>query len=423
MKLKFFNHIKPQHLLVLIDIMGLLLLIMYERQNANKTILLFGLLLLFTIYLSNIILLKISSGDQYIFLITSMLVSIGVIMIYRIDPMMGIKQILWFIIGIVLFFFIYLFFSKKSLLYKFNSLYFYFTMSGLLFLITIVYGSKIKGSVNWIRFNHFSFQPSEIIKILFTLYLAKYYSEDKDRHNEYLFNEYLFNLSCYVYFVFLVIQKDLGTAAIFYLVYMSIIYIYSKNRKIVFLNIILGIVSAFTSIFVFDHVQRRIEAWINPWASINDKGYQITQSLFAISEGGFFGVGVGRGHPEFIPEVHTDFIFSAICEEMGVFVGISIIILFLILAYRGFKIALEQNILFYRIIALATTLFLGYQAFIIIGGTIKMIPLTGVTLPFVSYGGSSMVSSLASLALLQTASEDIELRECEDDEVRVKEDN
>jgi cell division protein FtsW (lipid II flippase) len=152
-------------------------------------------------------------------------------------------------------------------------------------------------------------------------------------------------------------------------------------------------------------VKVRVTTWLDPWPHINDKGYQITQSLFAISEGGFFGTGLGRGNPSFIPLSYNDFIFSAISEEMGIFTGIGVIMLFMLLVYRGFKIALRQENLFFRIVALGISMVFGIQAFIIIGGVMKVIPLTGLTLPFVSYGGTSVVTSFIALGILQGASE------------------
>jgi cell division protein FtsW (lipid II flippase) len=173
-----------------------------------------------------------------------------------------------------------------------------------------------------------------------------------------------------------------------------------------------GIVLGYT---LFDHVRIRIATWLDPWKYIDNKGYQITQSLFAIASGGFFGTGIGLGHPDFIPAVHTDFIFSAICEEMGVFTGMAIIMLFLILVYRGFKIAFSQDDKFFQIVAFGISILFGFQSFIIFGGVMKLIPLTGITLPFVSYGGSSLLSSFIALGVLQVASEEIEQEEVEDE--------
>ena len=208
----------------------------------------------------------------------------------------------------------------------------------------------------------------------------------------------------------------MGTVVIFYGLFLCLQFIYEEDRRLIFLNIGLFLISAAFGLYLFDHVKIRVLTWIDPWKYIDNKGYQITQSLFAIASGGFFGTGIGLGHPDFIPEVHTDFIFSAICEEMGIFTGMGVIMLFLILVYRGFKIAINQEDQFYRIVALGISILFGIQTFIIIGGVTKLIPLTGITIPFVSYGGTSILSSFISLAILQVASENLDLREEEDGE-------
>ncbi|QZY57427.1 FtsW/RodA/SpoVE family cell cycle protein [Crassaminicella profunda] len=400
---KFFSYRMPQNLIFLIDILALLLLYFY-KDGFDQFILVSGILLTFIIYISNFMLLKTSSGDHYIFLIMTMLVSIGIIMIYRIDPMFGFRQITWFGVGIATFFLFYT--VIKNIQGWENFIKLYVGLSLILFLSTLVFGAKIKGATNWIKIGGFTFQPAEIIKILFVFFLAAYYSS-----KEKIGNTYIFLGIVYSYIGFLFIQRDLGTAMIFYFVFMTIFYIFEEDRKLIYYNIAGAVVIGVLSYFLVSHVKVRVITWIDPWSYMDTKGYQITQSLFAIASGGFFGTGIGLGHPEFIPEVHTDFIFSAICEEMGIFGGIGVIMLFFILVYRGFKIALGQHHQFFKIIALGMTTMLGFQAFIIIGGVIKMIPLTGVTLPFVSYGGSSLVSSFAALGILQVASEEVEFEE------------
>ena len=200
-------------------------------------------------------------------------------------------------------------------------------------------------------------------------------------------------------------------AVLFYVIFLALQYIYEEDRKLIFLNIGLFLAGGLLGYVVFDHVKVRFVTWLNPWPYIDNKGYQIIQSLFAIAEGGFFGTGLGLGYPYFIPHADTDFIFSAICEEMGLFTGIGIIMLFLILVYRGFKIALRQKNKFYKILALGISVLFGIQSIVIIGGVLKVIPLTGITLPFVSYGGSSMLSNFIALGVLQVASEDLGLED------------
>lgn len=405
----------PRSLLLIINILALLLLVTFNIE-LEINIIYSALALILAIYLSSFVLYKISSGDNYIFLIVTMLISIGIIMIYRINPALGFKQVIWFGIGIIVFFMSY--FIIKRIKYWDKLLYFYLGLSLVLFLATLIFGTKNKGATNWIIIFGSSFQPAELIKILFIFSLASYYV-NKNKCS----NKLIFMAVVYAHIGFLFIQKDLGTAVLFFLLFISILYVYEEDRKLIIYNMAGALVLAIFSYFIFNHVRVRVETWINPWADIDGKGYQITQSLFAIASGGFFGTGIGLGHPEFIPEVHNDFIFSAICEEMGVFTGIAIIFLFLIIVYRGVKIALQQQNHFFRIIALGITLMFGYQAFIILGGVTKMIPLTGITLPFVSYGGSSLVSSFAALGILQVASEELDLEQEEEDEHRIQEDN
>ncbi|MEW9121077.1 MAG: FtsW/RodA/SpoVE family cell cycle protein [Thermotaleaceae bacterium] len=412
---KIFSYKTPQNLIVLVDSMALLLLYLY-RDQFDRFILYTGILLILIIYISNFILLKATSGDHYIFLIMGMLISIGIIMIYRISPTFGFRQVIWFGISMIAYFLFYL--GIKNIKGWQNWTKYYAAASLVLFLLTLILGTRVKGATNWIRIGNHSFQPAEIIKLLFIFFLAAYYTK-----KEKLFNKYYFLGIVYGHMAFLFIQRDLGTAMLFFLVFITIFYIYEENRKLIVYNLLGAGIASFFSYLLVNHVQIRVETWINPWRSIDSKGYQITQSLFAIGSGGFFGTGIGLGHPEFIPEVHTDFIFSAICEEMGVFGGIAVIMLFLILVYRGFKIALNQQDKFFRIVAIGTTAMLGFQAFIILGGVIKVIPLTGVTLPFISYGGSSLLSSFAALGILQVASEEIELEQEEEHGNRVQEDH
>lgn len=395
----------PRNLLVLFNSLTLLLLFVYEKERIDKFTLISAISLVLIIYISNFILLKISTGDNYIFLIVTMLLSLGLIMIYRINPTLGIKQVVWVGAGIVAFFISYL--AVKKIKGWDNWTKLYLIVSLVLFLITLILGSRIKGATNWIRIGRFNFQPSEIIKLLYIFFIASYYSK-KELSDGDIKNSYKLLVIVYAFIGFLFLQKDLGTAMLFYLIFIVIQYVYEKNRKLIYYNVLLAIVGAFLSYYLFAHVRVRVETWLDPWKYVDNKGYQITQSLFAIASGGFFGTGIGLGHPDFIPEVHTDFIFSAICEEMGVLTGIAIIMLFLVLVYRGFKIGFNQQNKFFRIVAFGISAMFGFQAFIIFGGVTKLIPLTGITLPFISYGGSSMISSFIALGILQVASEDIE---------------
>lgn len=399
---------QPRNLLFLFEVLSLFLLFIYQWDSIERSTYITAIGLVLIIYLSNFLLLKISDGDHYIFLIVTMLLSIGLIMIYRIDANLGVKQLLWLTLGILIFYLSY--FALKYIKGWKNWGILYLGASYLLFLLTFVLGSRIKGAINWIRIGGFTFQPAEITKLLLIFLIAAYYSNQEKYKNIKYSNYYLLAI-VYSFIALLFLQRDLGMSVLFYVIYLSLQYIYEEDRKLILFNIGLSAVGGILGYTIFDHVKVRVITWLNPWPYIDNKGYQITQSLFAIAEGGFFGTGLGLGHPYFIPHADTDFIFSAICEEMGLFTGIGIIMLFLILVYRGFKIALGQNDKFYRILALGISVLFGIQSFIILGGVLKVIPLTGITLPFISYGGSSIISSFIALGILQVASEDLGLED------------
>jgi cell division protein FtsW (lipid II flippase) len=402
----------PRNLLFLFEILALLLLFVYQKDELDKFTFITGIGLILVIYISNYILLKVSAGDNYIFLIVTMLISIGIIMIYRIDPGLGLRQLIWISLSILIFFLTY-FILKKIRGWE-NWIKLYAIGSYTLFLLTFILGSRTKGAINWIRIGRFGFQPAEIIKLLLIFLISAYYANFR-KFKEKKYSSYYLMLVVYSFIGLLFLQKDLGTALIFYLIFIALQYIYEEDRKLILYNIVLFSIGGILGYFMFNHVRIRFETWIDPWKYIDRQGYQITQSLFAIAEGGFFGSGLGLGYPDFIPEVHTDFIFSAICEEMGIFTGIGIIMLFLILVYRGFKIAMNQENQFFKVAALGISILFGIQSFIIFGGVLKMIPLTGITIPFVSYGGTSMLSSFIALGILQVASEELDMEEIKDE--------
>lgn len=391
----------PRKLLFLFELSTLALLATYKRDKFDTYSLIAGLFFIAIIYISNYILLKVSDGDQYLFLIATMLVSIGVVMIFRIDIFLGSKQLIWLSLGIVAYFFTYFIIMSFKNWGKY--MYLYIIISYGLFALTFILGERRFGAINWIEIGGISIQPTEIIKVLLIFILASYYSKNKDNAKKASLL-YLMIMG-YSFIGILFLQKDLGMALIFFIIIFSIQYIFESNRKILVYSFLISIGIGMLGYIVFDHVKIRFITWINPWIYINDKGYQITQSLFAIAEGGLFGKGLGLGHPYYIPLAYNDFIFSAICEEMGIFTGIGIIMLFMILVYRGFKIALIQTNDFYKTLALGASILLGIQSFIIIGGVTKLIPLTGINLPFVSYGGSSLVTSFITLGILQAISE------------------
>ncbi len=209
----------------------------------------------------------------------------------------------------------------------------------------------------------------------------------------------------------MIFMKDLGTSLLFFGALLALIYVATGRFFYVVLGMVLFLIGATALYFVFAHVQTRVDIWLNPWADPSGKGYQIVQSLFSLASGGLFGRGLGQGYlilqsgNPIIPHLESDFIFSAIGEELGLVGGTGIILLYLIFTYRGLRVAMQSRDDFSRLLATGLTSIFALQAFIIIGGVIKLIPLTGITLPFVSYGGSSVVANFVLLALLLRVSD------------------
>ena len=288
----------------------------------------------------------------------------------------------------------------------------YLGLSILFFLLTIILAPDKYGAKNLIQISEgITIQLSEFTKILVIFLIASFYTTFQNRLKKlnYKYTSYYLMGVIYIFVGFLFIQRDLGTAAIFVAIYTLLQYIYDEDRVSILVNIGLMIIGSVVGYFLFSHVRKRVDIWLNPWTAdkvVND-ARQIVQSLFGISEGGFFGQGIGLGYPKQITLAHSDVIFSAVCEEMGILTGIGIIMLYMLLVYRAIKIALNQEYLFYRILALAVAILFTVQAFLNIGGVIKLIPMTGLTLPFISYGGSSMISSFILLGILQVTSEDL----------------
>ena len=208
----------------------------------------------------------------------------------------------------------------------------------------------------------------------------------------------------YINLGFLVLQREWGIAVLFFLIYFAMYFVFGKHRILLVLNSAVVGAACFVGYKVLYHIQTRVDMWIDPFSDPSGRGYQIVQSLIAIASGGFTGRGFGNGSPYYVPFVESDFIFSGICEEFGILGGIGVILLYFILVYRAFKISLAVDNGFDKKVALGLSAMFSFQTFIILGGVMKLIPLTGITLPFISYGGSSLVTSFMALGILQAIS-------------------
>lgn len=343
-------------------------------------------------------------SDPILWNCTFFLMDIGLIILQRLEPETAQSQILRYIVGTVVMLFIPLIFKIIPRFEKFEV--FYLISGWILLLSPFLFGKEQFGAINWILVGGFSFQPSEIVKFLFIFYLAcslRKYNSIKDI--------FLPSIMSGGYILVLVIQRDLGGALIYFLTFLILIYLSTSNSLLFFGGLGGASLASIVGYKLFSHVRVRVEVWLNPWKEIDSKGYQITQSLFGIGTWGWMGSGLTRGYPKHIPVVKTDFIFSAICEEFGNLFGIGIILIFLLIIFRGVMIALRCNRQFYSLLAAGATNLIAIQTFLIIGGVIKMIPLTGVTLPFISFGGSSVVVSILIIGMLQWIQSFYEMKE------------
>lgn len=380
-----------------------LVLIFNIKHKETTTMILSAVLVVFCVG-SNLIISRFTSGDRYLLLIVNFLFTIGVVMVIRIEPAYGKRQLMMYCASLVLFFLIYLFLKYTHRFWEDKTLLFY-GLTLATFAVTLVLGEDINGARNWVSIGSIQVQPSEFAKIGFIFFIASWFKHyEKYRAHRWL--RYSLMAGTYVLIGMFFLQRELGSAVVFFVVLSSAQFAYEKNWKIILLNIVLAIIGLFAAYKLFYHVRVRFDIWLDPWQDVHDKGYQIVQSLFALAEGGFFGTGIGLGKPGLIPLGYSDFIFSAIVEEMGAFMGICVILLFFILVYRGVKIAMMQERDFYSCLALCTSVLFASQALIMFAGVMKLIPLTGITIPFMTYGGSSLVSSFVALAVLQVSSED-----------------
>jgi len=399
--------IRPILMVILMNLMGFSLLYLFRPGEDYKIFYAMAVMCLLNIAVY-FFMYTFELGDVYLYLMVSMLISIGMIMLFRLDPANGYSQINWFIIGTAVFFLSYLIYRLFNHWEKLVLLY--VIVIFVLYILTLTIGYEVNGSKNWIAIKNMSIQPSEFIKILFCFVLASFFS--KKQENTTVFNklagikrdDIFLGIFVYACIGFFIIQREWGTALLFFLVYFSMLFLYDAPLLLIVTNILIAFAGGYGGYLFTSHIKTRVSIWLNPWADATNKGYQIIQSLMAICSGGYFGAGIGNGNPYLIPEVHSDFIFSAICEEMGIFMGVAIIMLYFIFSYRGFKTAMNTSNSFDKALALALVTSFAFQTFIIVGGVIKLIPLTGITLPFVSYGGSSMISSFIMLGIITAIS-------------------
>ena len=342
------------------------------------------------IFLGTNLLPHLFPADRLLLSLTNFLCAMGVLLLYDTNPVYARQQVISYGIGLIaMIFCIYLVQMIHSgrgwiLLLIFLSL--------LLLALPLLAGPTVNGARNWLYIGPLSFQPSEVVKLSLVLILALFMSSRRT------LPWLLFVLCC---LAILMLQKDLGTALLYFGVALLLYWTSTGNWLFSLLGILGGSAAAVFGYERFAHVRLRVAIWLNPWADYEKSGYQLIQGLMAIASGGLFGVGLGLGSPTSIPVYESDFIFAVLCEQFGLIFGICVLLMYLALILRGVFIAVQARRSFHGLLAMGSAAFLGLQTFVIIGGVLKLIPLTGVTLPFISYGGTSLISSMCLVGFIQ----------------------
>ena len=337
-----------------------------------------------------------------------MMLTIGFIMLSRLSYNKAVKQFVIVVLASVLALIIPWIVSRAKSLVSMSYIY---CFSGIAFLATVlIIGQLTYGAKLSIEIAGFSFQPSEFVKILFVFFIASLFN--KSTSFRYVLISAAF---AGLHVIILVLSRDLGSALIFFIVYIVMIYVASGRFFYLGAGILAGSTASYIAYKLFYHVQDRVQAFLDPWSMIDTGGYQVTQSLFAIGTGGLLGLGLYKGAPRTIPVVEQDFIFSAISEEFGAIFAITVLILYINCFICFIKISIRQTEMFYKLVGLGLAVTYAVQTILTVGGAIKFIPSTGVTLPLISYGGSSVLCTIISFAIIQGLAVHINVLEAENE--------
>ena len=341
-------------------------------------------------YLTTVLIPRLFPADRLMLAVVNFLCAIGILVLYRMNPQQALGQAVNYAAGMgAMLFFIYfvrLAQRRKPLVVLLIS------ASAALMVLPLIFGTERNGARAWVTVMGFGFQPSELVKVLMLIIEAYLLSRRK-----------IIAAAAYAGFCLLILmlQKDLGTALIYYGVILVMVWAATRSYLYLGLGFAGAAAGGIIGYSMFSHVKRRVAIWINPWTDYEGSGYQIVQSLIAIVNGGLWGTGLGLGNAYVIPANTTDFVYAIILNEFGMIFGICILAMYILLFLRGISIALRSGSRFNSLLAMGSSVLIALQAFIIIGGNINMIPLTGVTLPFISYGGTSLLSSLSIMGILQ----------------------
>lgn len=405
----------------LMAVVGLLTIFLVPRGDTSFTwrdiwvsLAFVGLLYLINLWFSAIGF----RGDQLILPIVATIAGIGLIVIQRLQPVLARKnppltnisqrQILYLALGLLLMWGVVVLFHQLHIMRRYKYLL-ALTAIGLMAL-TMLVGTTINGAKLWIIIGPVQFQPGELVKILLVFFMAAYLDDKRELlASEYRLGPlrlpplpYLLPLGLMwaLALVIVIVQNDFGSALLFFTIFLTMLYVASGRLIYVVVGLAAFAAGAYVVYRIAPHIGTRVIIWLNPWPEGLDQGYQIIQGQYAFASGGLFGTGLGYGNLSLIPEIQTDFVFAAVGEELGLLGTLGVLALYLLLTYRGLYIALRAADGFARLVAVGLTTILAMQTLIIIGGVTRLIPLTGITLPFISYGGTSLLTNFIIVGLL-----------------------
>ena len=356
-------------------------------------------------------------ADGILLPLAGLLNGIGYVFIARLDRDLAGLQALWTAVGIGGFILTLLLVRRMRDVERFRYTLALIGVGLLLMPLLPVLGQNINGARLWVRIGPMNFQPGELAKIALCVFFASYLVEKQMllSHTRFQLGPIPFpDLKHYgplvlmwgVSLVVMVFEKDLGSSLLFFALFITLLWVATGRVAYLLIGGALFSVGAYIAWTIFDHVRSRVEIWLDPWPVATGAGFQLIQAMFAFAAGGFAGTNLAQGSPERIPAVSTDFAFAAIAEELGLLGSVAILMAFLLMVGAGFRIAMRAEPPFEKLLAAGLTTILGLQTFIIIAGVTRLIPLTGITLPFISYGGSSLLSNYVLLALLLRISDD-----------------
>ena len=403
-----------------------------RKDQLSNVSLTYGALFLGLCLAAHIFLrITLPNADPYLFPLVALLASFGLVMIYRIDQHRALSQAIWFVVGLAFFCLTIVFLRDYRVLERYR---YVIALSGIILLALPrlpLIGAPVNGAYLGVHLGPITFQPAEFAKLAIVIFLASYLRDTRQvlvigaRRILGLTLPPLKHLGPLLVvwgaaMLMLVVIRDLGSSLMFFAAFLALIYVATNRLSFVLIGLVMFAIGSWVLGTHVPHVQDRVHIWQPLWfhpsdlfhsPEVDGKGYQIAQSLFAQSDGGLFGQGFGEallqlpGGGTILPAPHTDLIYAVITNELGLAGACAVVLIYLLIAERGFKIAMLARDSFSTLLAAGLTAVFAIQVFVIVGGVTGVIPLTGVTLPFISYGGSSIVANFVLLALLLLVSE------------------